>query len=207
MEKPVSTIEPPRPDDDPSQPHRPATPSGMPPMPQYPQAPPPPPGMHPYAAVSLPRSMHTAVQLMYVGAVLSLLSLVMSLTTLGSLKSQLRDRLEEDGRDVSEAVVNAGYRFAITFTAIAGIIAIALWLWMARKNGQGRQWARIVATVLGAINVISTIFSIVSGNTTLIASIITVVNLALAIVILVLLWRKESSNFYAAQARYPGQPY
>ena len=25
---------------------------------------------------------------------------------------------------------------------------IALWLWMARANGQGRNWARILSTVL-----------------------------------------------------------
>ena len=175
----------------------------MPQMPQYPRFPqaPPPPGMPPAAPSSLPRSVHTAVQLMYVGAVLSLLSLVVSLSTLGSLKSQIRDRLAKDGQQVSDTVLNAGIRFAVAFIIIDGIIAIALWLWMARKNAQGRSWARVVSTVLGCINVIATIYAITSGNTTTIASIITVVNLVLAIAILVLLWRKESSQFYAAQAR------
>ena len=28
------------------------------------------------------------------------------------------------------------------------MIGIALWLWMARANGQGRNWARILSTVL-----------------------------------------------------------
>ena len=31
---------------------------------------------------------------------------------------------------------------------VAGLVVIALWLWMARANGQGRTWARIVSTVL-----------------------------------------------------------
>ena len=28
---------------------------------------------------------------------------------------------------------------------------IALWLWMARTNGQGRNWARILSTVLSGL--------------------------------------------------------
>ena len=31
---------------------------------------------------------------------------------------------------------------------VAGLVVIALWLWMARANGQGRKWARILSTVL-----------------------------------------------------------
>ncbi|MDQ3415985.1 MAG: hypothetical protein M3474_02570 [Actinomycetota bacterium] len=69
---------------------------------------------------------------------------------------------------------------------------------MAWKNGQGRSWARIVATVLAGINVLFTAFGLASGNVAPVASILSVVKLILAIVIVVLLWRKESSAFYAA---------
>jgi hypothetical protein len=31
---------------------------------------------------------------------------------------------------------------------VLSLVAIALWLWMARANGQGRNWARILSTVL-----------------------------------------------------------
>ena len=31
---------------------------------------------------------------------------------------------------------------------VPGLVVIALWLWMARANGQGRNWARILSTVL-----------------------------------------------------------
>ena len=31
---------------------------------------------------------------------------------------------------------------------VFGLVVIALWLWMARANGQGRNWARILSTVL-----------------------------------------------------------
>ena len=36
----------------------------------------------------------------------------------------------------------------ITVWIVVGLVGIALWLWMARANGQGRNWARILSTVL-----------------------------------------------------------
>ena len=34
---------------------------------------------------------------------------------------------------------------------VFGLVVIALWLWMARANGQGRNWARILSTVLSGL--------------------------------------------------------
>jgi len=36
----------------------------------------------------------------------------------------------------------------ITVWVVFSLVAIALWLWMARANSQGRNWARILSTVL-----------------------------------------------------------
>ena len=36
----------------------------------------------------------------------------------------------------------------ITVWIVVGLVVIALWLWMAQANGQGRNWARILSTVL-----------------------------------------------------------
>ena len=36
----------------------------------------------------------------------------------------------------------------LTLEIVLGLVAAALWLWMARANGHGRSWARILATVL-----------------------------------------------------------
>ena len=36
----------------------------------------------------------------------------------------------------------------ITVWIAFGLVVVALWLWMARANGQGRNWARILSTVL-----------------------------------------------------------
>ena len=42
---------------------------------------------------------------------------------------------------------------------VAGVIGILLWVWMAWANNKGRNWARMVATVLFALDTISFIFS------------------------------------------------
>ena len=36
----------------------------------------------------------------------------------------------------------------VTLFVVTGLVPIALWLWMARANGQGRNWARSLSTVL-----------------------------------------------------------
>ena len=36
----------------------------------------------------------------------------------------------------------------ITVVIVVGLVAPALWLWLARAAGQGRNWARIVSAVL-----------------------------------------------------------
>ena len=83
-------------------------------------------------------------------------------------------------------------------TVVVGIIAVGLWVWMAWKNGQGRSWARIVATVFGALNVLFTLVGFTQPGTTTVTVIIGIVNMILAVVILVLLWKKESTEYYEA---------
>jgi len=35
----------------------------------------------------------------------------------------------------------------IALWIVVSLVVIALWLWMARESGQGRNWARILSTV------------------------------------------------------------
>lgn len=208
----MSSTEPPRPDDTTGASTPPAEPTqtgGLPQYPQYPDAPQEQWGQQaqPAAPVEQPSSIRTAVLLMRVGAVVSLLSLVGTLITLGSLKSQIRDQLVASDQQVTDSMVDAAYGVAIVGSIVVGLIGAGLWLWMAWKNGQGRGWARIVASVLGGLNVVTTLFSVASGNATTLSLVLSLVNLVLAVVILVLLWKKESSAFYAARSGRPVQTY
>lgn len=204
----------PQPPQDPSQPG----PSGYP---TYPGAGEPPPGPGGYPThpgtppgggsggypggptsdVPQPPSVRTAVRLMLLGGALSLVSVIISVATLGSLKDDIREELVKDDPSVSQSTVDAAYGISIGFAVVFGAIGVLLWLWMAWKNGQGRSWARIVATVLGGLNAVFTLLSFLTANAEPISMVFSGINLVLAVVILVLLWRKDASAFFAARSR------
>ena len=144
--------------------------------------------------------MQLAVRLMWGGAGLSVVSLVVSLLTLSSLKTHIRDQLASSNPTLSDSDINATFGAVVAGAVIGAAVATGLWLWMAWKNGHGRSWARVVATVLGAINLLSSVYTIAVGHSLAVSVVFTVLNLILAVVILVLLWRRESSDFYAARS-------
>jgi hypothetical protein len=96
---------------------------------------------------SAPRSAPTvraAVRFMYAGAVVSALNLIILLALIGDIKAYhaiLANRL-------TTAQVSQTTASAITMSIAFDLVPIALWLWMAQANGQGRNWARSLSTVL-----------------------------------------------------------
>ena len=69
---------------------------------------------------------------------------------------------------------------------------------MAWKNGQGRSWARVLATVFGALNLLFTAVGFLSPGMTTVSLGFGAVNVVLAAVILVLMWQKSSTAYYNA---------
>jgi hypothetical protein len=85
-----------------------------------------------------PAPVLSAIRFMYGGAVGSaVVFLIAAVPFMGDLHGRL-----------------LGHRVTATplsitlFVIVFGLIPIALWLWLARAVGQGRNWARIVSTVL-----------------------------------------------------------
>lgn len=164
----------------------------------------PPPG-GPAAAPEPPPSILNAVKLMYAGAGLAALSIVVGLfvSTGDDARDQIAEQLEQSGTEVTTEQIDAFYTAGIAFSVVVGLIAVVLWLWMARKNRQGRSWARIVGTVLGGINILFTLISLLGsalpgvggGGLNLLMSLLT---LAVAVAALYFLWRPESSRYYEA---------
>lgn len=156
----------------------------------------------PRPVVDKPNSIVLAVKLMYAGAALSVLNLILGLITSGSdgTRDAIRDSLRDAGQDVSESAIDSAVMGARIFAVVLGILAVALWLLMAKTNGEGKKWARIVATVLGALSVVSTLVSFTQPATNALTMALNVISLLLAIAILVLLWKPESSRFYEAHS-------
>ena len=92
------------------------------------------------------RTVRAAVRLMYAGAALPTAYLIIVLAYLGVHGMQAvrwPHRASLTAAQVSEhkAVI-------IMVVTVTPLIMTALWLWMARANGRGRNWARILSTVL-----------------------------------------------------------
>ena len=90
-----------------------------------------------------PAPVLTAVKLMYAGAAVSAVTLIISLALVPGIKAALRT-----AHPSLTAAQVSDVNTLITLAMVFGLVVIALWLWMARANGQGRNWARILSTVL-----------------------------------------------------------
>jgi serine/threonine kinase PknH len=82
-----------------------------------------------------------------------------------------------------------------------------LWLWMAHANRNGRSWARNLSTVLFALLTLGLLVSLHS-NPVMAARATALIQWALALAALVLLWVTPSNAYFAAMRRpaYPHPP-
>ena len=139
----------------------------------------------------VPQSVTRAVQIMYVGAVVSLIGIVVDLTTLSSTKSKIRSQHS----DWTVTQVNNAEHVAIGIFIVSGLLGAALWIWMAQANKAGRGWARIVATVLFGIDTLNVAAGAATpggGVTRIYGLVIWLIGLAATI----LLWQRTSSDYY-----------
>jgi hypothetical protein len=95
---------------------------------------------------SAPAPVLTAVRLMYAGAAVSTVDLISALAfIIGDNKA---GHVTVNGHRLTAVQVSHWRPLIIMVAIVFGLVVIALWLWMARANGQGRNWARILSTVL-----------------------------------------------------------
>jgi hypothetical protein len=145
-----------------------------------------------------PTSLLAAVKLMYVGAGLSLLGMFFALAT----RSQLRDQLIEEDPGQTADELDRAVNMASGVSVVIGLIAVGLWLWMAQANGRGQAWARIVATVLFGLNIVLTAYNL--AQTTGFGVVVNITAIVLSGAILWLLYRKDSTAYYAARSGATG---
>ncbi len=136
-----------------------------------------------------PAPVRTAVKLMYAGAAVSIVTLIISLAiAIADVTAAARGRWL--GYSLTAARLSHLQPLIITLVVISGLAVIALWLWMARANGQGRNWARILSTVLAALATLE-----LTTNHGL-AQLSWVATLLPGLAAVWLLWRPASSAFF-----------
>ena len=141
-----------------------------------------------------PRSVLNAVKLMYAGAALEVIALIVALATVSSLKSAI---LARHPHYTSTQLHTA--QIAQTGAIVVGaVITIGLWLWMAWANGRGLNWARIASAVFFGINTLDlliSLFMVHAAATLIVGVLVWLVGLGA----IVLIFNRESAPFYRQQ--------
>ncbi|HSJ62162.1 MAG TPA: hypothetical protein VK895_13080 [Jiangellaceae bacterium] len=160
-----------------------------------------PPGYAPFgqppAKPEPPSSILTAVRLMYAGAALSLLWTVLQPTR----RDTIRDAIDNPNGEITAEDLDSLVSLAIGFTVVIGLVTVGLWVLMARTNRDGKSWARVFATVLGAIAILAGMLGMLQAD--LINMVMNLALVVLSVSILVLLYRRESTEYYKAMSPQP----
>jgi len=179
-------------------------------------------GQPPAPPSERPRPLVIAVWLMYVAAVIEIVYTVAEGQWLASYMSSLLTALEAaDTSGSGTQLPTSEIKELILGAAIVvGVIAALIWLWIAWRNQAGRNWARIVATVLFALSCLGLPELLTGGRLSTMPSTLPaadgatiavppldvpawliaagVVNWLLGLAIIILLWQRAASRYYEA---------
>jgi len=142
-----------------------------------------------------PPSVVMAVRLMYAGAVVSAVSLVVGLATVGSLRSALH----KSQPTLTPTQLHDLQTIVVVGSVVIGLISIGLWVWMALMNKAGKSWARIVATVLFGLDTLFLLLGVARAGAAA-SSLVSILIWLIGLGAVILLWRKDSSEYVTAQS-------
>jgi hypothetical protein len=141
-----------------------------------------------------PASVLNAVKLMYAGAAISTVSLIISLADIHGTKSAI----EKARPNLTTAQINQLNTFIISLAIVSGVLGIALWLWMAWANNQGKNWARILSTVLFGLATLDLI-GVFTQPKTVYGLVFPLLTWVVGLGAVFLLWRPDSTAFFKPQ--------
>jgi hypothetical protein len=138
-----------------------------------------------------PNSVQTAVKLMYAGAALSFIELVVGLATIGSVKSAIQKAYPH----YTAAQIHRLEVADIVVAVIVGVIAIGLWLWMARASLGGHNYARITGSVFFGLNTLFLLVGLARPHAGL-GLVFSILVWLAGLGAVIMLWRRESGAFF-----------
>lgn len=151
-----------------------------------------------------PPSLVNAIRLMFAGAALGVLGVIFTLVLSGRIKSatgkaarKANVTLAKEGKStLTASQIHSLENFTVAFLVVVLIIGVLLWVWMAWANGKGSRWARIVATVLFALN---TVYLFFSASRAAVTAIFVGLSWIIGLIAIFLLFRKETSAYINSQ--------
>jgi hypothetical protein len=141
-----------------------------------------------------PRAVAVAVMLMYVGAALEVVGIIVAIARMGNLASTLMANSSDTASQAHGIAMHD-----TTVSAAGCVIAICLWLFMAQSTSAGRSWVRAAAAVLFGIDTLGLLVIMIglTPDAAVVAGLPWLIGLGATIC----LWRRDASQFFQ-QARY-----
>jgi hypothetical protein len=149
---------------------------------------------------AVPGPVRKAVRFMLAGgAATAIIGIFLIIATVAD-KNALTD---SSGKKLSNSEFTSG----VVGTVITYLILVAIWVLMARLNRDGRNWARILASVLAAISTYEAytlVNSLTGGETITVVGVVyivfTLVIWVIGVIAIAMLWRSESSAYFRARS-------
>ena len=142
-----------------------------------------------------PSSVVMAVRLMYAGAVVSALSLIVGLATVSSLRSSLH----KSDPSLTTSQLHNLQTVVVVGSVFIGVISIGLWVWMALMSKAGKSWARVVSTVLFGLDTLFLLLGVARAGAAG-GTLVSILTWLIGLGAIIYLWRKDSSAYFAPQA-------
>ncbi len=151
-----------------------------------------------------PKTLVNAVRLMWAGAGLALLGAIITLAFSGRIKDAVgkaavkaNATLAREGKAVlTAAQIHTLENATVVVLAVIMIISTGLWVWMSWANNRGRNWARIVASVLFGL---MTIYVFLSLSRASVSIVFILLEWLVGLGAIVMLWRKETTAYFKGQ--------
>jgi hypothetical protein len=156
----------------------------------YPSAGQPP---EPSARPGPPASVVMAVRFMYAGAAVSAIDLIIGLVTVGSLRSNLH----KADPSLTPSQLHSAEVFLVGVSVVIGLLGVGLWIWMAMMNKAGRNWARILGTVLFGIDTLFLAYGLARTGAAA-GTLVSIVTWLIGLGAVVYLWRRDSTEYFNA---------
>ena len=139
----------------------------------------------------VPPQVKHAITAMYAGAAATVAGTVIEILTVNATKTAIEKRSPH----LTVSQVNATQHVLVIGSVVSGLIAVAVWLVIARACRNGSNWARVTGTVLFGLATIDSIGSAISPVAGLVKAWWPVIWLA-GLVAVIFLWQRPSTDFF-----------
>ena len=175
-------------------------PPGYPGQGGYPGAAPPPYGSDQYgqygsAPPQRPKEVDTSFWLWIGSMVVSLLGAILTFSQFDDIRQQAIDDALRADPTLDPQFFESAFEIALVVGLVFGLLVVALELFFLFKMRAGRNWARIVLTVLGAVSVLTALFGLAQPQPAL-SLVTSVLSTLLVIGAIVMMYIKGADRWF-----------